>query len=269
MIAPEANPNPANPEPSAVNQRLIDQYTEIARLAGGLAHEIKNPLSTIRLNMELLAEDFQQDDSPRSRRALGKIAVVQQECERLHELLDNFLNFAKVRQLRLEPTDLNQQLVQILEFYRPQAIDAKVEILPYLTSDLPSVLLDRESFRGALLNLILNAEQAMPDGGTLVVATELTPRGVALHLIDNGCGMSEKTLSRLFEAFYSTKPSGSGLGLPTTRKIVEAHGGRIDVQSKEGKGTQFTIELPVPQRIRAESHGGPAAPIRGGSKQMP
>ena len=125
------------------------------------------------------------------------------------------------------------------------AIEAKIEILPYLTSDLPSVLLDRESFRGALLNLILNAQQAMPDGGTLVVATELTPRGVALHMIDNGCGMSEKTLSRMFEAFYSTKPNGSGLGLPTTKKIVEAHGGRIDVQSKEGKGTQFTIELPV------------------------
>ena len=257
MIAPEPNR-----QPSTENQRLIDQYTEIARLAGGLAHEIKNPLSTIRLNMELLAEDFQQDDSPRTRRALGKIAVVQQECERLHELLDNFLNFAKVRQLRLEPTDLNQQLMRILEFYRPQADEAKIEILPYLTSDLPSVLLDRESFRGALLNLILNAQQAMPDGGTLVAATEATPRGVALHLIDSGCGMSEKTLSRMFEAFYSTKPSGSGLGLPTTKKIVEAHGGRIAVQSKEGKGTQFTIELPVPQRIRAESRDGEAGQSR-------
>lgn len=256
MIAPESNR-----KPSDENQRLIDQYTEIARLAGGLAHEIKNPLSTIRLNMELLAEDFQQDESPRSRRALGKIAVVQQECERLHELLDNFLTFAKVRQPRLEPTDLNQQLMQILEFYRPQAVEAKIDIQPILTADLPSVLLDRESFRGALLNLILNAQQAMPDGGTLLVHTELTPRGVALHLIDNGCGMSEKTMSRMFEAFYSTKPSGSGLGLPTTKKIIEAHGGLIDVQSKEGMGTRFTIELPVPQRIRLERCGDCAEPL--------
>lgn len=237
------------PSTAEVHQRLVDQYTEIARLAGGLAHEIKNPLSTIRLNMELLAEDFQGDDSPRNRRALGKIAVVQQECERLQELLDNFLQFAKVRQMRLEPTDLNEEVVKILEFYRPRADEAKIEVLPYLSSDLPRVTLDRESFRGALWNLIINAEQAMPEGGTLVVATQVSARGVALHLIDTGGGMDEKTRARIFEAFYSTKPGGSGLGLPTTRKIVEAHGGRILVESKKGKGTQFTIELPVLARL--------------------
>src|SRR5579863_4721682 len=89
------------------SQRFVDQYREIARLVGGLAHEIKNPLSTIRLNMELLAEDFQDDESPRSRRSLAKILIVQQECQRLQDLLDDFLNFAKVRELKLEPTDLN------------------------------------------------------------------------------------------------------------------------------------------------------------------
>lgn len=239
-------------QPGDVNQRLVDQYTEIARLVGGLAHEIKNPLSTIRLNMELLAEDFQADDSPRTRRALAKIVIVQQECQRLQDLLDDFLNFAKVRQLKLEPADLNDLVRQILEFYRPKADESTIELLPYLVSDLPSVLLDRESFRGALFNLILNAQQAMPDGGQLVVATEMTARGVALHLIDTGCGMDEKTLGRMFEAFYSTKPGGSGLGLPTARKIIEAHGGRIFVQSKVGKGTHFTIELPVPARLEAE-----------------
>ena len=239
-------------QPADVNQRLVDQYTEIARLVGGLAHEIKNPLSTIRLNMELLAEDFQADDSPRTRRALAKILIVQQECQRLQDVLDDFLNFAKVRELKLEPVDLNDLVRQILEFYRPKAAESNIDLLPYLTSDLPSVLIDRESFRGALFNLILNAQQAMPDGGQLVVATELTARGVALVLIDTGCGMDEKTLSRIYEAFYSTKPGGSGLGLPTARKIIEAHGGRMFVQSKVGKGTQFTIELPVPARLEAE-----------------
>jgi two-component system sensor histidine kinase HydH len=154
--------------------------------------------------------------------------------------------------LKLEPVDLNELVRQVLEFYRPTAAEAQIELLPFLRSDLPSVLLDREVFRGALFNLIVNAQQAMPDGGQLMVATEFTARGVALVLIDTGCGMDEKTLGRIFEAFYSTKPGGSGLGLPTVRKIIEAHGGRIFVQSETGRGTQFTIELPVPARLEEQ-----------------
>jgi signal transduction histidine kinase len=248
MTQPNASPG------SSENQRLVDQYTEIARLAGGLAHEIKNPLSTIRLNMELLAEDFSVDpDHPRDRRALQKILVVQRECDRLQTLLDDFLNFAKVRQIRLEPSDLNEQIRRVVDFFKPKAAQAHIEVIDFLQSDLPSVLLDRESFQGALLNLIINAQQAMPGGGQLVVSTEGTPRGVALHLIDTGCGMDDNTLSHIFETFYSTKRGGSGLGLPTTRKIIEAHGGQILVQSEVGRGTRFTIALPTPPRIAAEA----------------
>lgn len=234
-----------------VNRKLVDQYTEIARLAGGLAHEIKNPLSTIRLNMELLAEDFGSSKSPRDRRALAKVEVVQRECRRLEELLDNFLDFAKVRRLKLEPTNLNQHVKEVLDFFHPKAREAGIELADYLATDLPTVLLDREVFRAALLNLVLNAQQAMPDGGQLVVRTSVIGEGVALDLIDTGCGIDEATLQHIFDAFYSTKRGGSGLGLPTTRKIVEAHGGRIQVQSEPGRGTQFTIRLPVPARLPA------------------
>ena len=227
----------------------IDQTNEIARLAGGLAHEIKNPLSTIRLNMQLLAEDLGEDDSPPARRSQKRIDVMQRECQRLQELLDDFLNFAKVRTAKLEPTDLNAEIDEILDFFAPQAKECGIEIVRYLDTDLPHVLLDREAFHGAVLNLILNAQQAMVEGGQLVVRTVATGSSVALYLIDTGCGMDDHTASQMFDAFYSTKPGGSGLGLPTTSKIIEAHGGQISVQSEVGRGTQFTVVLPVPQQL--------------------
>lgn len=237
---------------AATVQRLMEQYTEIARLAGGLAHEIKNPLSTIRLNMDLLSEDLDAAESPTGRRALKRVDVVRRECQRLQALLDDFLNFAKVRRLQLEPTDLNHQIEDALEFFAPEAADGGIEVVKYLDPELPRVMLDREAFRQALLNLIINAKQAMPDGGQLVVRTVAQGDTAAIYLIDSGCGMDEQTMSRMFEAFFSTKPSGSGLGLPTTEKIIGAHGGQISVQSEVGHGTQFTIELPVPARLAGE-----------------
>jgi signal transduction histidine kinase len=237
------------PNADGVNQRLVDQYTEIARLTGALAHEIKNPLSTIRLNMELLAEDFVDSENPRDRRALNKVQVMQRECQRLQDLLDDFLSFAKVRRLELEPTDLNELVRQVLDFFTPKAREAKIEVIYYLDGGLPIVMLDRKAFHGALLNLVLNAEQAMREGGQLVVRTYVVADGVALDVIDSGCGMDEKTMAKVFEAFYSTRPGGTGLGLPTARKIIEAHGGQIRVQSEPSRGTQFTIKLPVPARL--------------------
>ncbi|MGA2034368.1 MAG: ATP-binding protein [Thermoguttaceae bacterium] len=242
---------PPDPHAADVNQRLVDQVAEIARLAGALAHEIKNPLSTIKLNMELLAEDFAESDAPRDRRAMNKIALVQRECQRLQDVLDDFLNFAKIRRLKLEPSELNAQVRQVLDFFRPQARAARIETVEYLASDLPMVLLDRESFHGALLDLVLNAQQAMPGGGQLVLRSYGTPEGVALDLIDTGCGMDGETQAHVFDAFFSTKRGGSGLGLPTAKKIIEAHGGRIVLQSEPGRGTQFTIHLPTPLRIQA------------------
>jgi signal transduction histidine kinase len=245
-------PRSASESAEGINQKLVDQYAEIVRLAGGLAHEIKNPLSTIRLNMELLSEDLREGDAPRDRRAMKKIALVQNECQRLQDLLDDFLSFAKAHRLRIEPCDLNAQVRRVLDFYRPKAEKAKIEVIDYLSGDLPTVLLDPEAFHGALLNLVLNAEQAMPGGGQLVVRTYGTPDGVALDLIDTGCGMDADTRSRAFDAFYSTKRGGTGLGLPTVQKIISAHGGRITLQSEPARGTQFTIKLPVPARLPAK-----------------
>ncbi|MGD9647918.1 MAG: nitrogen regulation protein NR(II) [Pirellulales bacterium] len=246
-LADEPPREPAVPraEHTAKEQALVDRYTEIAQLAGALAHEIKNPLSTIRLNMELLSEEFADAESPRERRVLMKIQTVERECQRLQDLLDDFLSFAKVRAMRREPTDLNAEVARLFEFFRPQASEAGIELVTYFDPDLPSVPLDREMFRAALFNLVLNAQQAMPSGGQLVARTNRHNAGVELDLIDTGAGMDQRTLDQIFNAFYSTKPGGSGLGLPTTKKIVVAHGGSLHVESAPGKGTKFTIELPA------------------------
>ena len=240
---------PPQPPTSDQYERLIAQYAEMAQLAGALAHEIKNPLSTIRLNMELLAEDLEESQSPAQRRAAKRIDVMQRECQRLQDLLDDFLNFAKVRKLQLHSTDLNAELDETLDFFAPEASAAGVEIVRYLDPALPRVMLDAEAFRSALINLLLNAKQAMPKGGQIVVRTTTVGGNVVLHLIDTGVGIDDATAAHMFEAFYSTKPGGSGLGLPTTLKIIEAHGGRVHVQSQVGRGTQFTIELPAPPRL--------------------
>ena len=128
---------------------------------------------------------------------------------------------------------------------------SNIEILMYLDPDLPSVVLDRESFRGALLNLVINAFQAMPEGGQLVVRTKTTSSGVALELIDTGCGIGDRTKAHIFDAFFSTKAGGSGLGLPTTRRIIESHGGKIRLESEVGRGSKFTIDMPLPPRLES------------------
>ena len=232
----------------------LETYAEFAALVGGLAHEIRNPLSTIRLNMELLAEDFEETppDSPtkqQDRRAKAKIDLVRQECDRLQKLLGDFLDFARQESLTPEPGSLNTELEQLLDFFAIRAEEAGVEVVRYFDPELPSVRLDRETFRSAVLNLLLNAVQAMEPGGQLVVRTRPAGLGVLLELIDTGPGMDAETLGKVFQAFYTTKQGGSGLGLPTSRKIIEAHGGSIDVESAPGRGTKVTIWLPAPPRL--------------------
>lgn len=230
--------------PADERQRLVAQFAEIAALAGGLAHEIKNPLSTISLNLELLAEDVSAGESQRDRRMLQKILSVQRECRRLEVILEDFLKFARVGEIEPGNCDLNQVVREFIEFYQPEAASNGVEISPHLSPDLPAVRLDSSLFRQVLLNLALNAQQAMPRGGIIELQTRVRDGRVELDIIDNGCGMDEQTLARIFDAFFSTKPGGSGLGLATVKRIVEAHGGRLSVESAPSRGTRFTISLP-------------------------
>lgn len=231
-----------------INRRLRAQYAEIAQLAGGLAHEIRNPLSTLSLNLDLLAEDFQNPETQRDRRVLQKVERLRRETERLQDILENFLRFARVQELHRQPADLNEVVDELRDFCEPQAATKGIVIRTQYANDLPPVPLDVDLFKQALLNLILNAEHAMPEGGELMLKTWRDGRWNVLEVTDTGVGMTEEVRSRIFDAFYSTRPGGSGLGLPTTRKIIEAHGGIIHVQSVPGKGSQFRVRLPLVDR---------------------
>ncbi len=263
----QATPTPDElTEEREVTRRLRAQYAEISQLAGGLAHEIRNPLSTVRLNLDLLAEDFQDGESPRDRRVRQRVERLQHEVLRLQGILENFLRFARIQDLKLEDVDLNEIVEEIRDFYEPTAATKSIVMWTQLVADLPPTLLDADLFKQALLNLVLNAEHAMPSGGELILTTRREGRWVILDVTDTGVGMTEEVRSRIFEAFFSTRSVGSGLGLPTTRKIVEAHGGTIHVQSEAGKGSQFTIRLPAELPTSSPSDG-PAAPHGSSSPQ--
>jgi signal transduction histidine kinase len=240
------DPEPAAPLPPELARRLRDQYAEIAQFAGGLAHEIRNPLSTMRLTLDLLAEDFRDAQNDRERRALQKIDRVRKESHRLENLLEDFLRVVRLSDLDLVPGDLNAVLEDVRDFCEPQSLAQGVVTRLQTDPDLPPVALHVDSFKQALLNLIRNAQLAMPEGGELILRTRRDPEnGVVIDVIDTGCGIPAEALPRVFDPFYSTRPRGSGLGLPMTRRIIEAHGGTIELDSEPGKGTRFLIRLPA------------------------
>jgi two-component system sensor histidine kinase HydH len=221
------------------------QYNELAELAGGFIHELKNHLSTLGLNLQLLGEDFANPETQRERRALTRVQRLQGECQRLVDVANDFLRFARIRDLNLVATDLGKIVEEMVDFFGPTARTASIDIKTFIPADLPMVLMDRELFKQALLNLMLNAEQAMPRGGELTVQAGREQGRVCLTMIDTGKGISPESLGRIFEPFFSTKQGGTGLGLPTTKRILEAHGGSITVQSEVDRGTQFTLYLQV------------------------
>jgi signal transduction histidine kinase len=235
----------AEPREPEIARRLRAQNAEIAQLAGGLAHEIRNPLSTLSLNLDLLAEDYEGAETARDRRARQRVERLKREVQRLHDILENFLRFARVQELKLSSTNLNTLVEELCDFYEPQASTLGIVVRTHFAPDLPLLVLDEALFKQAVLNLMLNAEHAMPKGGELILTTRCETHSVVLDVIDTGVGMSEEIRSKVFDPFFSTRANGSGLGLPTTRKIVEAHGGSIDIQSVPGKGTRFSIRLPA------------------------
>lgn len=222
----------------------------MGKLTGQLAHEIKNPLSTIKINLKLIAEDLGDlsggiSDEKRSERALRKINVIQKEADRLDQILDDFLRYADKTELQLARVDINELVSDMVDFYSPQAHSYSITIRLGLCNKPLVGRFDTDMLKQVMLNLFINAQQAMKDGGELIVRTDRHDNDAVIEVSDTGSGIDPDKLPFIFDAYYSSRPQGSGLGLPTAKKIVEAHNGTLNVNSEPGKGTSFIIRLPV------------------------
>jgi two-component system sensor histidine kinase HydH len=244
-------PMAKDPLPPTDQERLA----YVGALAGGLAHEIKNPLSTMTITLGLLREDLvaKRKDPEKS---LRRIQVLEREVARLEEILAHFLQFAGHHPLERRPTDLNALVSEVLDFISPAALKRKVEIRSHLAPEAPLLSLDRDRVKQALLNLVINALEAMVGRGELLVQTSVRGGAVRLDVTDTGPGIPPEVLPRIFEAWYSSKKTGTGLGLPIARRIVEEHGGILEVFTEVGKGTRFTAWFP------AEAPADAAVPSR-------
>ena len=242
--------------------RRAEQLAYAGTLAGGLIHEIKNPLNTLSLNLQLLAEDWRDADTQEERRALKRIQLLQAETRRLTAILDDFLGFVRGHRLALADCDVNDLVEQVITFLRPDLESKRIEIRNSLGA-LPRCRLDAGLIKQALLNLLLNAEQALTQSDTreIILRTAAEGDGIRIDVIDTGRGIPPGDAAKIFEAFYSTRQGGTGLGLATTRRIVEEHGGRIVVHSDPGRGSCFTVTLPAGQPDAGHSgafEGGPS-----------
>ena len=226
--------------------RRVQRRAYAGSLAGGLIHEIKNPLNTLSLNLQLLAEDCAGAETQAERRTLKRIQRLQAETKRLNSILDDFMGFVRHQKLDLAERDVKRLVEGVVTFVRPE-LESKGIQLRASYGMAPRCRLDENLVKQALLNLILNAEQALEAGGTreIMVRTAGEAPGVRIDVIDTGKGIRPGDEKRIFEAFYSTRKGGTGLGLPATRRIVEEHGGSIEVHSDRGRGTCFTVRLPV------------------------
>jgi len=228
--------------------RQAERLAELGTLTGGLAHELKNPLSTIQLNLQLLQEDLPVDN-PGNARLVNRIQLVHRETSRLRDILDDFLRYAGRMEVERHPADLNLLVEEMVDFFTPQAQLNKVQMRWRPAAEPVMAPVDAKLIKQAVLNLVLNAVQAMAEkseqNNELILAAYRQDQEAIIQVIDTAGGMPPEQVQRIFDAYYSTKKSGTGLGLAMARRIVEEHGGRITVSSEVGKGSDFQIHLPI------------------------
>ncbi|NOX97313.1 MAG: PAS domain-containing protein [Nitrospirae bacterium] len=224
----------------------VARLTTLGSLSSWMAHEIRNPLNSIAISLELLQEEVEGLVKEELREEpLRLMKVISDEIHRLNESVHDFLSFDKPPSLNVETTDINQILNGTLSLIQPEAVKRGVKIRKGYRKKLPTVQVDAKKIRQAILNVIINSIQAMPQGGELHLITRSRENWVEIEIRDSGVGIPEKAQEKIFDFFFTTREEGAGLGLSITRKIVNEHGGDIQVESKENSGTRVILRLPL------------------------
>jgi two-component system sensor histidine kinase HydH len=220
--------------------RRADRLSALGELSAGMAHEIRNPLGSIKGAVEILKDDYSADEPK-----YEFIQILLKESDRLNRIVQEFLGFARSKQPELQQADVNEALESVLTLTTQEARKAGVTVNKKLDQAIGMRSLDAGLLKQAFLNIILNAIQAMPAGGVLTVESRLREDCMEIAVSDTGGGIPEENRKKLFSPFFTTKKTGTGLGLAITYRIIENHRGKIDVSSEPGTGTTFTVRLPV------------------------
>ena len=231
------------------NQRLkenserlvrVEKLSVVGEITSQVAHEIRNPITIIGGFANSILRKLNPADAN-----YEYIKIISQESQRVENILNNVLNFTRLERAHWEENDLNEIVKQTLDMLGKEIEKSKISVEKDFFSQLPLILVNPDQIRHALVNIFRNAIVAMPQGGILAVRTQLTGDSIKLNIADRGGGIPKDSLNSIFKAFYTTKPDSNGLGLTVASQIIKNHNGSIGVESEEGKGTTFYIELPL------------------------
>lgn len=222
--------------------QVSERLAALGRITAGVAHEVKNPLNSMRLWLENLKESLPPEQASASRQA---VQVLDKEIDRLDAVVKRFLDFTRPMDIRLEATQLAELLKEVLEIAKPQLRKGNIQLAQLLPIDVPEVYVDRALLKQAVLNLVLNAAEAMPNGGQLRLVLSRRGEMAEISVGDTGKGILPENRQKIFQLFFTTRPGGSGIGLASAFRIVQLHNGSIDFTSEVGRGTTFRIELPL------------------------
>lgn len=225
--------------PPAVAPPLVEA------IAAGIAHEVRNPLNALQINLGILEQELSEIVPDRGSHVFEVIGKIAGELRSLDNFVTEFLRFARPPHPALEPVAVGSLLADLVTFIGPECTRKGVSLSLTAEGDAPTVMADPFQLKHAVLNIVLNALQATPAGGVIAIETKGSAQTLEVRVRDNGEGMTGEVLPRAFEAFFTTREGGTGLGLPIARRIAEAHGGALFLQSRGGEGTLATLSLPA------------------------
>lgn len=232
----------------AARLRQAERLASLTTLAAGIAHEIKNPLGSMSIHIQLMKKAINGKKNVESDHIEKHLEIINEEINRLNGIVVDFLFAVRPMDTQLEKDELNRIIKEMLQFASVEMEEAGVTLHTNLDENIPRILLDEKYIKQALLNIIKNAVAAMPNGGTLTISTHRDNDSVVLKIEDTGSGIPNDIIDKIFEPYFTTKDFGSGLGLTVVYKIVKEHMGEISLKSKEGEGTTFFIHFPIPQK---------------------